>query len=210
MPVIPPQYLWPYGKISMWGNDVNGDCCTAEEAFAKSCNPEVFINDQQVVDWARRHKVLNGATLSGVLKMMQTTGFEQAGYKWDDGNHATVNWTNPAVLQSAIYLGPVKIGVAGDQLETTCGRYGFARSGWFATGYKPDTKEDHCVCLCGYGPIAWLAKQLGVRVPSGVNGAGPGYALFTWGSVGIIDQPSLLAITHEAWVRTPTSVILPG
>src|SRR5262249_54296108 len=28
---------------------------------------------------------------------------------------------------------------------------------------------------------------------------------FTWGSIGIIDEPSLLAITNEAWSRTPTT-----
>jgi hypothetical protein len=44
-------------------------------------------------------------------------------------------------------------------------------------------------------------------VPNGVNGTQPGYALFTWGGIGIIDFPSLLAITHEAWLRTPTTII---
>ena len=47
-------------------------------------------------------------------------------------------------------------------------------------------------------------------VPSGVNGAKPGYALFSWGSIGIIDVPSMVAITHEAWLRTPTTVIVPA
>ena len=40
-------------KISMWGNDVHGDCVTAEEAFAKACNnPEIFISDAEVIAWA--------------------------------------------------------------------------------------------------------------------------------------------------------------
>ena len=35
----------------------------------------------------------------------------------------------------------------------------------------------------------------------------PGYALFTWDSIGIIDVPSMIAITSEAWFRQPTTVI---
>jgi hypothetical protein len=31
------------------------------------------------------------------------------------------------------------------------------KSGWFATGFKQDNNEDHCVSLCGYGTISWLA-----------------------------------------------------
>ena len=53
----------------------------------------------------------------------------------------------------------------------------------------------------------WLAQQLGVEVPPGVDGSQPGYAMFTWNSIGIIDQPSMLAITHEAWLRNPTTII---
>jgi len=208
--IIPLNYLWPYGKISIWGNDVNGDCCTAEEAFAKACNPETFINDAEVIKWATQNNILNGASPVGVLQLMQKNGFEQDGYMWDDGNYSSVNWTNPATLRSAIYHGPVKIGIAADQLHATCAKFGFLKSGWFATGYKQDNNEDHCVSLCGYGTMAWLAGQLKVAVPAGVVGTQPGYALFTWGSVGIIDQPSMLAITHEAWLRTPTSVVVPG
>ena len=83
------------------------------------------------------------------------------------------------------------------------------RSGWFATGFHADTNEDHCVTLCGYGSISWLAQQLGVQVPAGVDGTQPGYAMFTWDSIGIIDVPSMIAITHEAWLRRPTTVVVP-
>jgi hypothetical protein len=207
---IPPNYIWPYGQISIWGNDKYGDCCTAEEAFAKACDPDVFISDSVVIDWATRNNILNGVSLVGVLHLMQKTGFKQKGFMWDDGNPYSVDWTNPGTLNSAICHGPVKIGVAADQLETTCRNYGFFKSGWFATGYAQDNNEDHCVSLYGYGTIAWLAQHLKVPVPAGVDGTQPGYALFTWSSVGIIDQPSMLAITHEAWLRTPTTVKVPG
>jgi len=53
----------------------------------------------------------------------------------------------------------------------------------------------------------WLAQQLQAKVPAGVDGTKQGYAMFTWDSIGIIDQPSMLAITHEAWLRNPTTIV---
>jgi hypothetical protein len=198
--VIPP-------KISIWGNDVHGDCVTAEEAFAKACSqPEIFISDQEVMGWATRHGVLEGAVVHQVLDWMRTDGFHQDGQIFDDGGSNSVDWTNPEVLKSAISQGPVKIGVAADQLLNVW-RQNQGRSGWFASGFNPDHNEDHCVSLCGYGTIAWLAQKLNVAVPAGVDGTKPGYALFTWNSIGIIDVPSMVAITAEAWLRAPTTII---
>jgi hypothetical protein len=51
-------------------------------------------------------------------------------------------------------------------------------------GFVDDHAEDHCVSLCGYGAISWLAQQLGVKVPAGVDGTKPGYAVYTWNSIG--------------------------
>jgi hypothetical protein len=126
----------------------------------------------------------------------------------NDGPYSSVDWTNSAILQSAISEGPVKIGVAANQIETAWRSTG-GRTGWFGTGFNSDAAEDHCVSLCGYGTLAWLAQQLGVQVPAGVNGAKPGYAMFTWNSIGIIDTSSMLAITHEAWLRRPTTIMNP-
>ena len=48
----PPNFIAKPQDISMWGNDVHGDCVTAEEAFAKACNnPEIFISDAEVIAW---------------------------------------------------------------------------------------------------------------------------------------------------------------
>lgn len=47
--------------------------------------------------------------------------------RYNDGPHFSVDWTNAATLQDAIYKGPVKIGVSADQLETVVG----SNSGWF-------------------------------------------------------------------------------
>ncbi len=202
----PPHVLMKPKQLSMWGNDKHGDCVTAEEAFAKSCHhPEIFIPEADAIQWARKHNVLEGAYLTDVMTWMQTDGFPEGTHLYEDGPHLSVNWTDSGILQSAISRGPVKIGIAADQIETAWHSTS-GRSGWLATGFKADKNEDHCVSLCGYGTIAWLAKELAAEVPAGVDGTKPAYALFTWSSIGIIDVPSMLAITHEAWLRQPTTV----
>jgi hypothetical protein len=193
----------------MWLNATYGDCVTAEEAFAKACNnPEIFITDDTVLAWATANNVLNGADLTQVLDLMQNAGFSQDGNIYNDGPFNSVDWTNTTALQNAIAQGPVKIGVAADQLETAVGTSDPPVSGWFATGFQKDTNEDHCVSLCGYGSIAWLAAQLSVSIPDGLDGTQQGLGLFTWDSIGIIDWPSMLAITGEAWLRSPVTVVV--
>ncbi|HEV3272791.1 MAG TPA: hypothetical protein VGZ93_11475 [Candidatus Methylacidiphilales bacterium] len=207
---VPPNRLYLPKKISMWHNDVHGDCVTAEEAFAKACHaPEIFISDAEVQKWATSHGWFEGATLIEVLRAMQTKGFQQDRSAYDDGTPNSVNWTDARTLQSAICHGPVKLGVAANQLDILWHAHN-GKSGWIATGFKNDPQEDHCVSLCGYGTIGWLAQQLQATLPSGLDATQPGYAMFTWDSVGIIDIPSLLAITHEAWLRNPTTIVIPG
>jgi hypothetical protein len=205
----PPQFLWKPVQLSMWLNATYGCCVTSEEAFAKACNnPEIFITDDTVLAWATANNVLNGADLTQVLDLMQNAGFAQDGNIYNDGPFNSVDWTNTTALQNAIAQGPVKIGVAADQLETAVGTSDPPVSGWVATGFTKDTNEDHCVSLCGYGTIAWLAAQLGVSVPDGIDGTQQGLGLFTWDSIGIIDWPSMLAITGEAWLRNPVTVVV--
>lgn len=202
----PAQVLYKPSQLSIWYNDQYGDCVTAEEAFAKACHsPEIFITDQEVYDWANAHNFLNGTTLVDVLDVMVKNGFTQSSHTYDDGPHVAVDWTSAATLQNAIAHGPVKIGVAADQLQNVVPNP--PKSGWFALGFSEDSNMDHCVSLCGYGPLSWLAEQLGVSVPNGVDGSGAGYGLFTWGTIGIIDEASMLAITGEAWLRNPTTVV---
>lgn len=207
LPSVPATRLYLPKRLSVWHNDLHGDCVTAEEAFAKAChNPEIFITDSEVKQWATAHGWYEGANLIDVLRAMQTKGFRQKSQTFDDGAPSSVNWTDAAIMRSAIYHGPVKIGIAADQLQEACQANGF-KNGWFATGFSRDHNEDHCVSVCGYGPIGWLAKRLKASVPGNVKSK-PGYAVFTWGCIGIIDVRSLLAITHEAWLRTPTTVIV--
>ena len=206
----PINFLYRPNTLSFWGNDVNGDCVTAEEAFAKACySPKIFISDQVAINWAQSNGWLNGANLSEVLDKMITNGFQTNGFIYDDGQHNSVDWTNRSLLQNAISLGPVKIGIASGQLDSVYNyNNGNPPSGWFATGFAPDSAEDHCISLCGYGTLSWLAQQFGVQLPNGVNGEDTGYAIFTWKSIGIIDENSMLAITHEAWLRNPTTVFV--
>jgi hypothetical protein len=202
----PPTYIVIPRQLSFWGNYNYGDCVTAEEAFAKACNnPEVFVPEDDAIAWATRHGVLNGAQLTTVMTWMQTDGFPVGTVTYDDGSYSAVDWTNAATLRSAISQGPVKLCIAGDQLDATW-QSTDGQSGWFATGYHEDTNYDHCTALCGYGSISWLAGQLGVNVPAGIDGTQPGYAMFTWDSIGIIDVPSMIAITAEAWLRLPTTL----
>lgn len=202
----PAQFLWKPARLSMWGNDQFGDCTVAEEAFAKDATASVFIPDDEVIAWARAHQSLNGNTLIAVLDAMQRAGFPLAGHTYDDGASVSVDWTNTAILQNAIAQGPVKIGVAADQLESVVTGDPPA-SGWVATGFTQDDNMDHCVSLCGYGSIQWLADQLGVTVPDNIDNTVSAYGLFTWGSIGIIDVQSMLAITGEAWLRNPTTLV---
>src|SRR5664279_6400298 len=100
----PPSFIMKPQRISMWGNDVHGDCVTAEEAFAKACNnPEVFISDADVIAWATRHGVLEGANLTEVMTWMQTDGFPGGSVTNDDGPYYSVNWMAAGTLQSAIF-----------------------------------------------------------------------------------------------------------
>ena len=199
----PAQWLWKPARLSMWLNDVDGDCVTAEEAFAKGCQPGVFITDDTVQAWATANNVLNGADLTTVLDLMQTAGFPSGDTTLDDGPPVSVDWTNASLLQNAIAQGPVKIGVAADQLEATVESQ--PGNAWLAMGYQSDQNEDHCVSLCGYGTISWLASQLGAEFTGEIADT-PAYAMFTWDSIGIIDEPSLLAICAEAWLRQPTTI----
>jgi hypothetical protein len=211
---VPPSFLmWPI-QMSSWNNYVYGDCVTAEEAFAKAtAAPKTFIPLSMVVAWATAHGVLNGASLTGVLTTMQTDGFPFNNMKYDDGPYNSVNWTNAAILKSAIYShGPVKIGVgAGEFQSNPHGLVTPGTSGWAMYDYPKNEPEDHCTSLCGYGTLEELVKlfeehKVTVHPPKGMP-TGLCYAMFTWNSIGIIDAQSMLNMTYEAWIRNPVTII---
>ena len=208
---VPESFIaWPIG-IGLWGKDKASDSNWVEEAFAKACaEPRVFISSEVVLSSVRECGSSNFAAF------MQTHGFQMDGKAYLDGPFHSVNWTNAAALNGAIASsGPVKIGVTsanlalGHQGEITPGTNGWAIHG--VAGVPTGEPEDHCASLCGYGPLAALVdlfKQNGVHVnlPAGMP-TGVCYAMFSWGSIGIVDRESLMNITGEAWVRNPTTVV---
>jgi hypothetical protein len=214
----PSQFIVIPSQLSMWGNGPDplwpvsggsGNCVSAEEAAAKAAfsvmsgGPEVFITDATLYAWCQKNGTLNGAEVLQVVQWMEAGGFVQADETYNDGPVAAVDWTNAALLQNAISIGPVKLGVCGDPLENVVG----STNGWFGTGFAKTTaaEEDHSVGCWGFGSISWLANQLGVSVPTGIDSTQPGYAIYTWGTIGILDVPSFLNITWEAWLRNPTT-----
>lgn len=211
---VPPSFLmWPV-QMSSWNNYIYGDCVSAEEAFAKAtAAPQTFIPEATVVAWASAHGYLNGASLTAVMTTMQTQGFPLNNKTYDDGPYNSVNWTNAKILQSAIHShGPVKIGVGAEDFQTNAnGLVTPGTSGWAMFNYAKNLPEDHCPSLCGYGTLAELValfKHHGVTVhaPAGMP-KGLCYAMFTWNSIGIVDEQSMLNMTYEAWIRNPVTIV---
>lgn len=200
-----PAIAYVPSKLSFWLNNQDGDCVTAEEAFAKACSG-IYITDATVQTWASQNGVLNGADLNQVLTMMQTAGFKQDGNTYNDGPAVTVDYSNETVLQQALTVGPVKIGIDADALPVTAGN----QSGWVATGGSPGsfTSEDHCVCLAGFGTAQFLFSQLQVPLPASLSPTTNGYLLFTWNTIGFVDHAWIMSTTGEAWVRNPTTNVV--
>ena len=199
--------VWPVGS-GLRGHEQVSNSSWAEEAFAKACTePKVLIPTDAVIFAARECGSSNFAAF------MQTRGFQMDHKAYLDGPFHSVDWTNAAALHGAIaQVGPVKIGVAAAPLASGAqGHVTPGTSGWAICGLPMGQPENHCASLCGYGPLAALValfERHGVQVklPSGMP-AGLCYALFTWGSIGIVDRQSLLNITGEAWVRNPTTIV---
>ena len=196
--VVPSQFARIPAKLSMWMNSKFGTCVSAEEAFAKG-GDGLWVTDDEVYQWAKKRGYLNGAVLTDVLDDMQKVGLVSGDQTWEDGAYFSVNWEDTHLLCDAIYTGVVKIGVASSQLPQ-------AETGWSLLSARKDRRVDHCVALCGYGPLQWCCNQVGATVPGGVDPGQPAYLCFTWNSIGVISQTALNAICGEAWVRKPTTV----
>lgn len=205
-PIVVPGFL------EMWLNDQYGDCVSAEEAAALAFYsvmlglPEVKITDATVKAFCDKYGFLNGANLTDVMDKMASDGFQQdGGYK--DGPYAAVDYSNEATLQSALELGPVKLGMDSSALPSGAG----SANGWYASGGTPGqfSNEDHSTGLWNYGPSAALFAALNTPVPSGFPATG--YHFYTWSTVGVVDHAWVMSTVGEAWLRNPTSVSLgPG
>lgn len=204
--VVPPG-------LQAWGNHQYGDCVTAEECAAKAADsfhkraPEILISNSIAIEWASRHGVLNGAMLPDVMDMMASDGIiGPDGTVWKDGGYSTVDWTSPDALKAAICTGPVKLGVAANQLEQAYQGV----NGWHLVGASVDQNLDHCVSLFGYGTASDVFKGFVLPVPQGIDPSTFGYILFTWGTLGFVDQATVTNISGEAYVRNPTTPGLPA
>lgn len=201
---LPAQVAYIPTKMSMWLNDQYGDCVTAEEAFNQDVSGN-FIEDSTVQTWASQGGFLNGADLTEVMDAMKKSGFSQSGNVYGDGGYTSVDYSSEPILQAAIAIAPVKIGIDANALPSGAGN----GNGWYKTGGTPQeyTNEDHCVALCGYGPAVWLFQKLNTPLPQGVDGTEVMYLLFTWNSIGVVDHPWIMSTVGEAWLRNPSSVV---
>lgn len=198
---------WPIG-IGFTVNENVSNSSWAEEAFAKACaEPKVLIPPHVVLVTSRECGSSNFAAF------MQTHGFHMDGKAYLDGPFNSVDWTNSAALNGAIAnVGPVKIGVASANLASgPQGQVTPGTNGWAIYGLPTGQPENHSASLCGYGPLAALVDlferhAVNVNLPLGMP-TGLCYAMFTWGSIGIVDRQSLMNITGEAWVRNPTTIV---
>ena len=207
----PAQFCRIPDRVHIWGNNRYGDCVTAEEAFSKiTAHPHVWVSEQEVIDWARRNNVLNGATLSEVLDEMRVRGLLAGdGKRYQDGKAYVVDYRDKATLCEAIYKGPVKIAVASAPLIDSLNRNG-GKTGWAGIGYRVNNRTDHCTAYLGYGPAEFLYAELAkkypeAKMPANVKPDEFGLLMFTWGTIGFIDWDSHLAICREGWVRDPTT-----
>jgi hypothetical protein len=205
---IPESFIsWPT-KIGSWNDETASSPIWAEEAFAKACvEPKVFIPPEVVRSASRE------CGWSNFAAFMQAHGFQMDGKAYLDGPFALVNWTNAAALNGAIAnIGPVKIGVASPGLSSgPHGQVTPATSGWAIYGLPQRQPGDQCASLFGYAPLAVLVdlfrrRGVDVNLPSGMP-TGLSYAMFASGSIGVIDRQSLMNITGEAWVRSPTTIV---
>jgi hypothetical protein len=206
--VAPESFLvWPI-EISFWGNDKVSNSIWAEEAFAKACaEPRVFIPVDKLLLTAKE------CGSSNFSEFLQMHGFQMGPKTYLDGPFYSVDWTNTAALNGAIAnVGPVKIGAASENFTTNPhGRVTPGTSGWAIYGLPKGQPEDHCASLCGYGTLSALVDlferhKVKVNLPPGMP-TGLCYAMFSRGSIGIIDSQSMINITGEAWVRNPTTTI---
>lgn len=192
-------------QLSFWLNNEDGDCVTAEEAFKCACQvPEIFIQDSTVETWARKNGDLDGANLTDVMDQMAQAGFSQDGNVYGDGKYTSVDYSNEPVLQNALSVGVVKIGIDSHALPSGAGN----GNGWSAFGGRPQqfTSEDHCVALAGFGSAQYLFAALGVAVPDNAP-SGTLYLLFTWNSIGVVDHAWIMSTVGEAWLRNPGTIV---
>ena len=208
LPQPPENYDGSGGvrDFTMFGNDIYGNCVTAEEAAAKRVisaktgAPTVRIPDANVIDYCRKYGGLNGEYLDAVLTKMTKYGLvDDKGIEHkDDPTAVALDGSKKLIVQLAIYYtGQIKVGVAANQIQNAMSN----SYGWVLLNARPDSAEDHCVGYCGYGSLEFCCKTLGVAVPRGADPKRFCLIMFTWATLGIVDWDSVQNITSEWWMR---------
>jgi hypothetical protein len=211
---IPPSCLIAPATMSMWLNDVDGDCVTARSAFNMAC-AGVLIADATVLAWCNANGTLNGADLLSVLTQMQASGFAQDSNIYGNGAPLAVNYEDAPTVQAAIYQaaqqgGCLSVGVAADELPAGAGN----QNGWLMLTDSPDANEDHCMGASGYGTLAQCVAMmnaayptLSLTVPTGGDPTTPCVCMYTWSTIGIVSWQAWLNFVAECWIANPSSTI---
>lgn len=207
--LVPESALqWPI-KLGDWKNSNLAEGSWAEEAFAKACgDPKQFVPPEEVAEACLKCGPRN------LAEYMQTSGFRIGGNSYLNGPYFAVDWTKPEVLHSAVAReGPIKIVVALRNSLTTNGRHSQA---WLNSLRCLDAQRTavvfQCASIFGYGSSLALVDAFAehgaqVAPPHQESPNEPCYAVFMLRQFCILSRQSLLSITVEAWVRSPTTIV---
>lgn len=190
-------------KLQMWGNNQYGDCVSAQEAFAKACCG-IQISDQDLIAWAGKHDLLNGANLPDVMDLLKQDPIVVNGHRYGDGGYQSVDFTDESAVCSALATNKAPLNIAIDHSALPQGAGN--QMGWYSLNLNSRyTSYDHCVGISGYGPASFMFPLYGAQVPAGVDPNKIVFGLFTWETIGLIDVSWLRAACSEMYVRNPTT-----
>jgi hypothetical protein len=220
---IPDTYAALADKLSIFENDVDGDCDTAEEMQAINTAWGYVVPDSDLNPFLETYGLANGANSLDVIALMQETGIDSGGNNYKDGAPTLVDPADFAAMSAAIYAGappngppsPVKIDVCADQLDPAVD---LSLPFSICTGFRRDNQPwriNHDTDVAGYGTTQSLLALLNEKyatsktLPSGFTGAEPAYIHYTWGQYQLMDAASLANIADQGYLRTPGSIRTP-
>lgn len=210
----PPPNLYNGSKVTDWDMGGNGPATPQDTTYTGQpmgdCVPCMIANGKKVTSTSTGGAEVEIDAAQIVAWYLQQTGGQDSGMNIGDamtalqsspmaghsaGPNGVIDYTNATELQLAIQQFKfVALGVAADQLQNVVQ----GETGWILPNAQRDPNLDHCVFLCGYGSLTYLRAALGL--PVGPADSRLFWALYTWGTIGFIDNASMLAITGEAHV----------
>jgi hypothetical protein len=155
---IPATYFGFCAVLSYWLNQQDGDCVTAEQCYNIDLASTIatgtgyVVSDNDVLSFARKYGLLNGADLAQVDSIMQTNGLPTSdGKLFKVGATAAVDWTNYEEVCAATIeaKGSLQMAIAAGQLESAADD---SKVFNYAFNFSQDGNADHCTGLgAGYG-----------------------------------------------------------